>query len=60
MYGISAKYACSKRDTSHTIAISQARSVPHEMKKTVFDAWNGYHSVPIIEGDRHLTTFITP
>ncbi len=24
------------------------------------DAWNGYHSVPIREEDRHLTTFITP
>ena len=29
-------------------------------KKTVIDAWNGYHSVPIREEDRHLTTFITP
>ena len=26
----------------------------------MFDAWNGYHSVPIRECDRHLTTFITP
>ena len=24
------------------------------------DAWNGYHSVPIDERDRHITTFITP
>ena len=24
------------------------------------DAWNGYHSVPIREEDRHFTTFITP
>ena len=24
------------------------------------DAWNGYHSVPLREEDRHLTTFITP
>ncbi|CAC5367817.1 unnamed protein product [Mytilus coruscus] len=30
------------------------------MKKTVTDAWNGYHSVPIREEDRHFTTFITP
>ena len=29
-------------------------------KKTVLDAWNGYHSVPIRKEDRHLTTFITP
>ena len=48
-------------ETHHTQSpFHQARSVPHGMKKTVFDAWNGYHSVPIIEEDRHLTTFITP
>ena len=27
----------------------------------VFDAWNGYHSVPLhADDDRYLTTFITP
>ena len=30
------------------------------MDYLVFDAWNGYHSVPIRMEDRHLTTFITP
>ena len=29
-------------------------------KKSVFDCWNGYHSVPLCEEDKHLTTFITP
>ena len=49
------------RETHHTQSpFHQARSVPHGTKKTVFDAWNGYHSVPIREEDRHLTTFITP
>ena len=37
-----------------------ARAVPENSIKTVFDAWNGYHSVPIQEEDRHLTTFTTP
>ena len=37
-----------------------ADRVPQHTKKTVTDAWNGYHSVPICEEDRHLTTFITP
>ena len=37
-----------------------ARSVPAGSVKTVWDAWNGYHSVPIREEDRHLTTFTTP
>ena len=38
----------------------QARSIPHGTKKTIFDALNGYHSVPLHVDDRHLTTFITP
>ena len=37
-----------------------ARRVPGNTWKTVTDAWNGYHSVPLRESDRHLTTFITP
>ena len=49
------------RETHHTQSpFFQARAVPHNTKKTVFDAWNGYHSVPICHEDRHLTTFITP
>ena len=37
-----------------------ARRIPKNTWKTVTDAWNGYHSVPLREEDRHLTTFITP
>ncbi|CAC5390778.1 unnamed protein product [Mytilus coruscus] len=49
------------RETHHTSSpFHQARLVPNGKRKTVFDAWNGYHSVPIPEEDRHLTTFITP
>ena len=49
------------RETHHTPSpFHQAMSVPGGKKKSVFDAWNGYHSVPIRECDRHLTTFITP
>ena len=49
------------RETHHAQStFLQARSVPHWTKKTVFDAWNGYHSVPIRKEDRHLTTLITP
>lgn len=49
------------RETHHTVSpFHQARSVPANTKKTVLDAWNGYHSVPLHEDDRHLTTFITP
>ncbi|RLJ22718.1 hypothetical protein DJ031_00320, partial [bacterium endosymbiont of Escarpia laminata] len=53
------KYAT--RETHHTQPpFHQARSVPQCTKKTVFDAWNGYHNVPLREEDRPLTTFITP
>ena len=37
-----------------------ARRIPSNVWKTVCDAWNGYHSVPLRECDRYLTTFITP
>ena len=37
-----------------------ARRIPRDTWKTVSDAWNGYHSVPLRKQDRHLTTFITP
>ena len=37
-----------------------ARRIPKNTWKTVTDAWNGYHNVPLRQSDRHLTTFITP
>lgn len=37
-----------------------ARRIPKGTWKTVTYAWNCYHSVPLRESDRHLTTFITP
>lgn len=53
--------AHASRETHHTQSpFHQVRSVPTNKKKTVSDAWNGYHSVPLREEDRHLTTFITP
>ena len=49
------------RETHHTMSpFHQACLVPSGKKKTVFDCWNGYHSIPLEPGDRHLTTFITP
>ena len=49
------------RETHHTQSpFHQARKVPPHTRKTVFDAWNGYHSIALDEADRHLTTFITP
>ena len=49
------------RETHHTQSpFHQARSVPFNHCKTIFDAWNGYHSVSLHVEDRHYTTFITP
>ena len=49
------------RVTHHTPSpFHQARGIPETKHKTVFDAWNGYHSVRLHEDDKHLTTFITP
>ena len=49
------------RETHHTPSpFLQAHSIPAGKKKTVFDAWNGYHRVTIHKDDQHLTTFITP
>ena len=49
------------RETHHCQSpFHQARSIPRLTKKTIFDAWNGYHSVALAEEDRHYTTFITP
>ena len=49
------------RETHHTSSpLNQARGVPENKRKMVFDAWNVYHSVRLHEDDKHLTTFITP
>ncbi|CAC5357528.1 unnamed protein product [Mytilus coruscus] len=45
----------SVRQTHHVPSpFHLADRVPQGMKKTVTDAWNGYHSVPIREEDRHF------
>ena len=49
------------RQTHHTeTPWSLVSSVPAKQVKTVLDCWHGYHSVPIAEADRPLTTFLTP
>jgi len=51
---------CQREAHSSKSPFNLARSVPAGSIKSVFDAWNGYHAVPIREEDRHLFTFITP
>ena len=51
----------SVRQTHHVPSpFHLADKIPQKTKKTVTDAWNGYHSIPLRKEDRHLTTFITP
>ena len=37
-----------------------AKGIPADTWRTVTDAWNGYHSIPLHEEDRHLTAFLGP
>ena len=37
-----------------------ASQIPQDTYKTVLDAWNGFHSIPLRPVDRHLTQFLTP
>ena len=51
---------CNRETFASESPFHLARKIPKGTWKTVTDAWNGYHSVPLRESDRHLTTFITP
>ena len=48
--------------TTHPLASPyvKAMSVPSNMYKTVTDAWEGYHSIPLDLESSRLTQFITP
>ena len=48
------------RETHHTpTPFHIVSSIPPRTKKTVIDAWNGYHSVPLTPESCEATTFIT-
>ena len=52
--------AQSKRETHYCPSPFQlACQVPPNMKKTVFDAVDSYHAIPLDQVSQHLTTFIT-
>ena len=51
---------CTRETHSAESPFHLARRIPRQTWKTVCDAWNGYHSVPLRKKDRHYTTFITP
>ena len=50
---------CKRETHSIEAPIVVVRRVPRKTWKTVTDAADGYHSIPLRESDRHLTTFIT-
>ena len=48
------------RETHHTPSpFNLVSQVPKGRWKTVLDAWNGYHAVPLDPSSSHYTTFIT-
>ena len=51
---------CRRKTFASETPFKLARRVQSNTSKTVTEAWNGYHSVPLPESDRHFTTFITP
>lgn len=52
--------AC-KRQTHHTRSpYHLATDIPKNVKKSCYDAWNGFHSVPLAEDSKQYTKFITP
>ena len=52
--------AATRRETHHTpYPFNQASVIPANTRKTVLDAWNGYHSLPLSPAERDTTTFIT-
>ena len=51
---------CQRNTFASEAPFKLARRVPRGIWKTVADAWNGYHSVPLRETDSLLATFITP
>ena len=50
---------CNREEWVPPSPAKQARNVPRHSWKYVTPAWDGYHSVPLRESNRHLTTFIT-
>ena len=51
---------CRRKTFAMETPFHLVRRIPKDTWNTVTDAWNGYHSVPLRQSDRHLTTFITP
>ena len=52
--------AVSKRETHHTASPwNLACSIPKGVKKSILDASNGYHSIPLALESRDKTTFLT-
>ena len=50
-----------KRETNHCQPpFMLATQVPPNVRKTVFDAVDGYHAIELDEASKSLTTFITP
>lgn len=48
------------RETHHTpTPHNMVADLPNNVKKTVLDAWNGYHNMELADSERDTMTFIT-
>ena len=53
--------AASMRETHHTPSpFNKVNTIPPNTRKTVLDAWNGYHSLPLSPEARDATTLWAP
>ena len=50
---------CKRKTFPSESPFHMACRIPRKSWKTMTNAWNGYHSIPLQEFDHHLTTFIT-
>ena len=51
---------CDRETTHCQPPFMLATQIPPNVKKTVFDAVDGYHAIPLHKDSKHYTTFITP
>ena len=57
---LSLNRCCQREIFASETPFKLSRRVPRGTWKTVTDAWNGYHGIPLREKKSHTTAFITP
>ena len=55
----SLKHPCNSENSSYSVTFPSSQISPQWKEETLFDVWNGYHSVPLHPDNRYHTKFIT-